>query len=57
MCNKWLESGGAGWKDLMRVSGIKQKRTLERKVRPHERELEAVLSKLYSRVKIPNSTK
>lgn len=54
---KSMYDSGAGWKDLMRVSGIKQKRTLERKVRPHERELEAVLSKLYSRVKMPNSTK
>lgn len=41
----------------MKVSGIKQKRTLERKVRPHERELEAVLSKLYSRVKMPDNLK
>lgn len=54
---KAMYDSGAGWKDLMRVSGIKQKKTLERKVRPHERELEAVLGRLYSRVKMPNAIK
>jgi hypothetical protein len=37
----------------MKVTGINQKRTLEKKVRPHERELEAVLASLFSRVKMP----
>ncbi len=50
---KGLYEGGAGWGDLMKASGIKQKRTLEKKVRPHERELEAVLKGLFSRVKMP----
>lgn len=50
---KGMYEAGAGWSDLMKVSGIKQKRTLEKKVRPHERELEAVLGSLFSRVKMP----
>ncbi len=54
---KGLYEGGAGWKDLMKASGIKQKRTLEKKVRPHERQIEQVLKSLYSRVKMPESLK
>lgn len=50
---KGMFDNGAGWSDLMKVTGIKQKRTLEKKVRPHERELEAVLANLFSRVKMP----
>lgn len=50
---KGLYDNGAGWSDLMKVTGIKQKRTLEKKVRPHERELESVLKGLFSRVKMP----
>lgn len=51
---KRMYENGAGWSDLMVATGIKQKRTLEKKVRPHERELEKVLSELYSRVKMPD---
>lgn len=54
---KGLYEGGAGWKDLMKASGIKQKRTLEKKVRPHEREIEEVLKNLFSRVKMPETLK
>lgn len=50
---KGMYENGEGWADLMKASGIKQKRTLENKVRPHERELEFVLSQLFSRVKMP----
>lgn len=50
---KGFYENGAGWSDLMKATGIKQKRTLEKKVRPHERELEKVLSSLFSRVKLP----
>lgn len=50
---KGMYESGAGWSDLMLVTGIKQKRTLEKKVRPHERQLEAVLAKLFARVKMP----
>lgn len=48
-----LYENGCGWKDLMAVTGIKQKRTLERKVRPQEAELEKVFSTLFSKVKNP----
>ena len=48
-----LYENGCGWKDLMAVTGIKQKRTLERKVRPQEAELEKVFNSLFSRVKNP----
>ena len=54
---KGLYEGGANWKDLMKASGIKQKRTLENKVRPHERDLEGVLRGLFSRVKTPDHLK
>lgn len=52
---KGLYEGGAGWKDLMKVSDIKQKRTLEKKVRPHERQIEEILKSLFSRVKMPDN--
>jgi integrase len=48
-----LYEEGCGWKGLMAVTGIKQKRTLERKVRPREAELDKVFSNLYSRVRNP----
>jgi integrase len=48
-----LYDNGCGWKDLMLVTGIKQKRTLERKVRPQEAELDEVFRTLFSRVKNP----
>lgn len=54
---KGLYEGGASWKDLMKASGIKQKRTLERKVRPQEREIEEVFQNLFSRVRVPESLK
>lgn len=50
---KGMHDNGAGWSDLMKVTGIKQKRTLEKKVRPHEREIKEVLKSLFSRVKLP----
>jgi len=50
---KGMFDNGAGWSDLMKVTGIKQKSTLEKKVRPHERELETVLVSLFSRIKMP----
>lgn len=50
---KGMHDNGCGWSDLKKVTGIKQKRTLEKKVRPHERELKAVMKNLFSRVKMP----
>ena len=52
---KGMYENGCKWNELMKVSGIKQKRTLENKVRPHERELEEVLQKLFARVKMPDA--
>jgi len=49
-----LYENGCGWKDLMSVTGIKQKRTLERKVRPQEAELDKVYKTLFSRVRNPS---
>lgn len=54
---KGMYENGCKWGELMKVSGIKQKRTLENKLRPHERELEEVLKKLFARVKMPESLK
>lgn len=54
---KSMHNNGCKWIDLMKVSGIKQKRTLENKVRPHERELEQVLKSLFARVKMPEGLK
>jgi len=48
-----LYENGCSWKDLMTITGIKQKRTLERKVRPQEAELEKVFRGLFSRVRNP----
>ncbi len=48
-----LYENGCGWKDIMAVTGIKQKRTLERKVRPQEAKVDEVFKSLFSRVKNP----
>ncbi|MEL0637617.1 hypothetical protein V6259_12690 [Marinomonas sp. TI.3.20] len=52
---KLMYESGAKWTDLKGLTGIKDKRTLEGHVRPHERELESILSKIFSRVKMPRS--
>jgi len=44
---------GCQWNELKMISGIKHKRTIEKKIRPKEAELEVVFNKLYSRVKYP----
>jgi integrase len=51
---KGLYDNGAGWEDLKRITGIKHKKSLEKKVRPHERELKSVLASMFSKVKNPN---
>ena len=50
---KGMYEHGCKIEELKKVSGIKQKRTIENKVRPHEAELEIVFKKLFSRVKNP----
>jgi hypothetical protein len=39
-------------KDLMRVSGIKQKETIDRKTRPAIQDLEKVFKDVYARVRV-----
>jgi integrase len=48
-------NNGAGYKDLMRMSGIKQKRTLENKIRPQAKALEEVMDRMFARVTIPEA--
>lgn len=51
---KGMYENGCGWTELKKITGIKQKRTLEKKVRPRKHELKKVLRSLYSHVKIPD---
>lgn len=51
---KNMYEAGCGYKELMKVSGIKGKETLDRKIRPQERELTEVFKNLFSRVKVPS---
>jgi hypothetical protein len=48
-----MYENGLKWNELKKVSGIKQKRTLENKIRHQEAQLEEVFKKLFSRVKYP----
>lgn len=50
---KAMYDHGCHYKDLMRVSGIKQKETIDRKTRPALQDLEKVFKDIYSRVKVP----
>lgn len=52
---KAMYESGAGWNDLMKMTGIKQKRTLEKKVHPKVRDVDLVLQGLFSGVKIPKN--
>ncbi len=54
---KLMYEAGCGWNELKKVSGIKHKKTLENKVRPHERELESLIGLIFSRVKMPEALK
>ena len=49
---KAMYDEGCREKDLMAVSGIKQKETIDRKVRPQPKELDKVFKDLFSRVKM-----
>jgi integrase len=48
---------GCSFDDLMLVTGIKQKRTLETKVRPRPSQFEEALNKIFSEVRIPDVLK
>ncbi|MFA0813339.1 site-specific integrase [Microbulbifer epialgicus] len=52
---KNMYEAGCGYKDLMAVSGIKGKETLDRKIRPRERELEKIFRDLFNKVRVPKS--
>ena len=54
---KMMYEAGVGWSDLKELTGIRDKRTLENLVRPHERELESIMGKIFSRVKMPKEPK
>lgn len=49
---KAMSDAGCHYKDLMSVSGIKQRETIERKIRPAVQDLEKVFRDIYSRVKV-----
>jgi integrase len=49
---KVMYDHGCHHKDLMRVSGIKQKETIDRKTRPAIQDLDKVFKAIYSRVKV-----
>lgn len=53
--DSWIRAmwnAGCHHKDLMAVSGIKQKETIDRKVKPAIQDLEKVFREIYSRVKV-----
>ncbi|QFT57074.1 hypothetical protein [Microbulbifer sp. THAF38] len=52
---KNMYEAGCGYKDLMAVSGIKGKETLDRKIRPRERELEKIFKDLFGKVRVPKA--
>ena len=45
---------GVSHGELMKLTGIKQKKTLDKKLRQHERELSQALSTVFARVKLPD---
>ena len=42
-----MYQAGCPYKDLMDVTGIKQKQTLDRKIKPHEKELNQVYKEIF----------
>lgn len=50
---KTMYDNGCHYKELMRVSGIKQKETIDRKTRPAIQDLDKVFKDVYSRVRVP----
>ncbi|WP_018403829.1 site-specific integrase [Marinobacter gelidimuriae] len=49
---KAMHDNGCHHKDLMRVTGIKQKETIDRKIRPQIQDLDKVFKSVFSRVKV-----
>jgi integrase len=52
-CIKAMYDAGCHYKDLMLITGIKQKETIDRKVRPREQELQKVFQEVFGRVRVP----
>jgi integrase len=50
---KNMYEAGCGYAELMKVSGIKGKETLDRKIKPQTQNLEKVFKSLFIRVKLP----
>ena len=50
---KALYDEGAGWEELKLATGLKNKKTLERKIRPEVKEMEDVYKSLFRGVKLP----
>lgn len=48
-----MHENGLNYVELMKVTGIRQKKTLDRIIRPHEKELSQVINKAFSRVILP----
>lgn len=46
---------GVSHGELMKATGIKQKKTIDKKLRQHERELTQALDSVFSRVKLPEN--
>jgi hypothetical protein len=49
---KAMYEAGAHHKDLMRVSGIKQKETIDRKIHPAIQDLDKVFRSVFGRVRV-----
>jgi len=50
---KTMYDNGCQYNELKLISGIKSKETLDRKIRPQQRELEVVFQDVFRRVKLP----
>lgn len=48
---KIFYDAGCGYKELKLISGIKEKETLDKRIRPHERELEQIFNVVFSKVR------
>ena len=51
---KAMFEAGCQYKELMLITGIKQKKTLDRKIKPKQLEIEQVYKKVFCHIKVPN---
>lgn len=47
---RMMYQAGCSYKDLMDITGIKQKETLDRKVKPHQKELNKVYKSIFKKI-------